>query len=384
MGTFITKDNWILKRIGAAIFGWSTTPTSGLEPEPAVVSVSGSREYFTSWPLDWSLKVRSDCGGHYGKLSLEVKQTEVSFNNTSEMYQTDIDYYLGNPAAPTIPAQYAGGLYSYVRWGGDNHQYDTYTTETYDSGLLTNPGDPGHPLWGIEKSTAVFNFPDSYDPGAVVNVYYTDSSAYTGPASPYVANPANGTVSSRPYLGESVDMTGASILTPQDVLDGWGTSVTTTTGYFNHKPGASHWNRSATVSKTTVTIAADQIYDQINTNGITFVWDEAWPACGYIQKITCDLRWKYDPQSSVGCKWWEGYQASVKIAYKRATVSRASGPNGVFLTIGSFSAAGDNTQTITLHDQYTEEYVSSTITMPSSEGYVYVIDDIEVLSVTKP
>jgi hypothetical protein len=264
VGTFITKDNWLLKRIGAAIFGWSTTPTSGVEPEPAVVSVSSSREYFTGWPLDWSLKVRSDCGGHYGKLSLEVKQTEVSFDNTSEMYQTDIATYLGNPAAPAIQGPGVGGLYSYVRWGGDNQQYDTYTVQSYESGLLTNPGDPGHPLWGITTVTNIYDFPSGITSGT--SDYYTDSSAYTGPPSPYIPNPQNYTYPGKPTLGESVDMTGASILTPQDVLDGWGTSVTTTTGYFNHKPGASHWNRSATVSKTTVTIAANIIYDQITNH----------------------------------------------------------------------------------------------------------------------
>ena len=206
-----------------------------------------------------------------------------------------------------------------------------------------------------------------------------------GPNSPYIPNPRNGTGGNGAYAGEAVNMTGATILTPQDVLDGWGTSGTTTNYYFNHKPGASHWDRSATISKTNVVIVTGLSYDRfLDKNGITFVWDESWPACGYIQKITTELRWMYDPRSDRGCKWWEGYQASVKVSYKRAAVSRTSGPDGVFLTVGSFSAAGDNTQTVTLHDKYTEEYISSTITMPSAEGYVYVIDDIEVLSVTKP
>ena len=159
MGTFITKDNWLLKRIGAAIFGWSTSPNSGLVPEPAVVSVTASREYFTDWPLNWSLKIRSDCGNRYGKLFLEVKQTELYYDNTLEMYQTNVDNYIGNPAFPFFQSGSLGGLYSYVRWGGDNQQYDTYTIQSYLSGLLTNPGDPGHPLWGIQKETYTYNFP---------------------------------------------------------------------------------------------------------------------------------------------------------------------------------------------------------------------------------
>lgn len=376
MGTFITQDNWLLRRIGAAIFGWGTTITTPVTA-PAVVSVAHSREYFQDWPDDWCLKIKDSCGGNFGRLRLEVKQTEVSYNNVEESYETDAAYY--DPLLDVGPQQLPGGLYSDVRWGGDDYQYDTYTIKIWNEALI----DPSLPLWAWGSITATFNFPDSYDQTSVILDSGYQSTPYT-PPSPYIESNFNGSYPSGQY--EAVDMTGASILTPQDVLDGWGTSATTTNYYYNHKPGASHWNKSATVAKTNLTYSTywGITYDVINTNGITFVWDESWPACGYIQKITTELRWKYDPQSSVGCKWWEGYQASVKISYKRATVSRTSGPNGVFLTIGSFSSAGDNTQTITLHDKYTEEYVSSTITMPSAEGYVYVIDDIEVLSVTKP
>jgi hypothetical protein len=375
MGTFIPQDNWLLRRIGAAIFGWGTTITTPVSA-PSVISVTHSREYFHDWPDDWCLKIEDGCGGNFGKLRLEVKQTEVSYANTEEMYVTTAGYY-----DPLLfgPQDFPGGLYSYVRWNGDNQQYDGYTIRTYSSVLL----DPAIPLYGWDSYTATFTFPNGYSAGSVVVDSGTQSTPYSPPA-PYILSNFNGSYPST--IEEAVDMTGATILTPQDVLDGWGTSATTTNYYYNHKPGASHWNKSATVAKTNLTFSAiwGITYDVINTNGITFIWDESWPACGYIQKITTDLRWKYDPQSTKGCIWWQGYQASVKVTYKRATVSRANGPDGVFLTIGSFSAAGDNTQTITLHDQYTEEYVSSTITMPSAEGYVYAIDDIEVLSVTKP
>jgi len=376
MGTFIPQDNWLLRRIGAAIFGWGTTITTYVT-EPAPFTVSHSREYFQDWPDNWCLKIKDGCGGNFGKLRLEVKQTEVYYNNIIESYETDEDYY--TPRTDTGPQQHPGGLYSDVRWGGDDQQYDTYTIQVYENSY--NPGPPAS--YDYSTYTVTFNFPNGPDNSSVVLDSGNQSTAYT-PPSQYIDSNFNGSYPSGAY--EAVDMTGATILTPQDVLDGWGTSTTTTNYFFNHKPGASHWNRSATVAKTNLVYSAywGITYDFINTNGITFIWDESWPACGYIQKITTDLRWKYDPQSTVGCKWWEGYQASVKITYKRATVSRTSGPNGVFLSIGSFSAAGDNTQTITLHDQYTEQYVSSTITMPSAEGYVYVIDDIEVLSVTKP
>jgi hypothetical protein len=384
MGTFITQDNWLLRRIGAAIFGWGTTIYTPVSP-PNIISVANSREYFHDWPEDWSLKIKGSCGGSFGRLRLEVEQTEVFYSNTTEMYQSDIDYYLGGDPI-VLPNQYAGGLYSDVRWGGDDHQYDSYTVKIWGSLLITNPGDPGHPTWVYDEATVPYTFPTNYAYNTVTYDTGALSSPYTGPTSAsYIHNPRNYTSSNGPYVGEAVDMTGATILTPQDVLDGWGTSRTTSAYYYNHKPGASHWNKSASVSMFRSNISADINYDQFYLQeGITFVWDESWPACGYIQKFTTNLRWKYDPQSSVGCKWWEGYQASVKIAYKRATVTRTSGPNGVFLTIGTFTAAGDNTQTITLHDKYTEEYVSSTITMPTAEGYVYVIDDIEVLSVTKP
>lgn len=381
MGTFIPQDNWLLRRIGAAIFGWGTTITTPVSA-PSVISVTHSREYFHDWPDDWALKIRADCGGSFGRLRLEVKQTEKYYDNVLESYETDPAYY--DPNTSVGPQQFPGGLYSDVRWGGDDHQYDTYTIIQYGS-IFYPPNPPIDPTgyWAYTTNTNTFTFPDSYDPASSIIVNGTASSAYS-PPSPYIPSVLNGS-----YPGgeeEAVDMTGATILTPQGVLDGWGTSGTTTNYYYNHKPGASHWNKSATVAKTNVEFSAiwGITYDVINTNGITFVWDESWPACGYIQKITTDLRWKYDPQSTEGCKWWEGYEASVKVSYKRATVSRTSGPNGVFLTIGSFSAAGDNTQTVTLHDKYTEEYISSTITMPSAEGYVYVIDDIEVLSVTKP
>ena len=375
MGTFIAQDNWLLRRIGAAIFGWGTTITTPVSA-PAVVAVANSREYFTDWPDDWALKIKASCGGSFGSLRLEVKQTEKYYLNIQDSYETDGEYC--KPQGTEVgPVQFPGGLYSYVRWGGDDQQYDTYTIRVYGS-ILNLDGE-----YDWNSYTVTFNFPDSFDSGSVVLANGTQATPYV-PPSPYIQSKFNST-----YLldnQEAVDMTGATILTPQDVLDGWGTSGTTTNYYYNHKPGASHWNKSSTVAKTNVVWNAywGVSYDRINTNGITFVWDESWPACGYIQKITTELRWKYDPQSTKGCKWWEGYQASVKIAYKRATVTRASGPNGVFLTIGTFSEAGDDTQTVTLHDKYTEEYISSTITMPSAEGYVYVIDDIEVLSVTKP
>ena len=376
MGTFITQDNWLLRRIGAAIFGWGTTITTYVT-EPAPFTVSHSREYFHDWPDDWCLKIKDSCGGNFGKLRLEIKQTELSYNNVEESYEDDPAYY--DPSIDVGPQDFPGGLYSDVRWGGDDQQYDGYTIQAYYSVLISAPGDP--PLYGYTTYTSVYNFPLGRTSDTVVN---DNSTTPYSPPSPYIVSNFNGSYPSGNE--EALDMTGATILTPQDVLDGWGSTNTTTNYYYNHKPGASHWNKSSTVAKTNVEFSAiwGITYDVINTNGITFVWDESWPACGYIQKITTDLRWKYDPQSTEGCKWWEGYQASVKITYKRATVSRTSGPNGVFLTIGSFSAAGDNTQTITLHDQYTEQYVSSTITMPSAEGYVYVIDDIEVLSVTKP
>jgi hypothetical protein len=39
---------------------------------------------------------------------------------------------------------------------------------------------------------------------------------------------------------------------------------------------------------------------------------------------------------------------------------------------------------VTLHDQYTDQYVGTAFDIPEEEGYAYVIDDVEVLSITLP
>lgn len=371
MGTFITRNNWLTRLEGAALFGWGTSITGPKASRSDDTSQNYNREYFIGWPQKWVVKKFQNCGGSYGNLRLEVKTRFEGCEGpgrvfTGSPYETDVsDAVLVLFDAGSCPKIYD----SYEFANGDDHVYSGFSYN------LTMPGN--------EYREGTCDLSGSSD-----NVF-TGSS--TGGHEAYLGNGVTGSGYSL-YVG---DWSGK--MTPADVLDyasGSGNylhdsyyNTETTTYFYAHDPIGSHWSQTGlvTIGNIYYTAGVYDGYDYLgDVNGTTFLMDEDWTATGRLQKTTCKFRWKYHPEGGAGCKFWEGVQVEVKVLYKKAAVTKTDGPDGVFYSIGTWASAGNNTQTVTLHDKYSDEYVGTEVTMPTEEGYIYIIDDVEILTVTLP
>lgn len=368
MGTFITENNWFTRAEGAALFGWGTSITGPVATRVDEESTH-DRHHFVGWPQNWVVKKPKDCGGTYGNLRLEVK-CKVEWVDGPTTPLSLLPYYsTGTIYDLSILPFYTPSAYDPYQFpNGDGHVYTSYDFYVVDG---PGSGSPGYRFGTADSSggtTSGWN--SGSNTGGLEASSWNDSLWGL-----YVGN----------WSGK---------LTPQGLLDYYvgSTTITESTTYFYaHKPGATHWSRTGLVVPSTGKYAdpfigydgIDYLYDIFGI-GMTFLWDEDWTAVGVVEKITCKFRWKYNPQTSTGCKYWQGAQAQVKVLYKKAPVTKTNGPDGVFYTIGTWSSAGNDTQTVTLHDKYTDEYVGSEVNVPAEEGYVYVIDDVEILSVTLP
>lgn len=370
MPTFLTDDNWLTRRAGAALLGWGNTITGPLATRVDDNS-SHDRHHFVGWPSGWVVKAGKDCGGRYGKLYLEVKQT-WSYADNQIGYSTDATWY--EPAPTAGPGAINNGIYDpYQYAGGDGHQYSSST-------VYWNEDTGGPNTFNVYDVTC--NFPTGPDYAGMT--FITTGPAQTGGGT---ASSGNGVNPSN--LAEEYGSNWSGKLTPSDVRTTLGvTSSTTTYSFYPRKTGASSWAHSSTVAAGQNTWGPSPYnftddYFGSGNSGITVLWDEDWTATGRVEKVETKLRWRYDPQSSEGCKFWKDVQIAVKLTYKKAAMTKVD-QDGVQFTLGSWASAGTDTRTVTLHDKYTDDYVSVEFTMPSEEGYVYVIDDVEVTSVTLP
>lgn len=372
MGTFIARDIWLARREGAALFGWGTT-FSGPKATRVDSNSTYDRHHFVGWPVGWVVKKATGCGGTYGNLYLEVKTTlkwgTYIYNATSGRAYWDS----GTPTitASNIPASimnvFGPAVYDPVSFaGGDGHVYESF--DWYSNDMVGGTYAYGH----ADPTGTTFNgWNTGFQDGGLEAYLYNDADYEV-----YYGNWANK-------------------MTPQDVLDyldsiSATSTATTTSSYYAHLPTGSHWDRKAAVVMTSGYDSVvspnydgfDYLGDSAATRGCTFVMDEDWTATGRLEKITCKFRWRYNPESTEGCKYWEGKVVSAKVLYKKAPVTKTDGPDGVFYSIGTWVSGGDSSQSLTLHGNYTDGYVADEVTMPTEQGYVYVIDDIEVLSVS--
>lgn len=370
MSSFISRDSWLLRREGAALFGWGTSFT-GPKATRVDATSTNDRHHFVGWPSGWVVKKGTGCGGTYGNLYLEVKTTlewfEFAYNATSGIafWDSGTPNYgtswggIMSVSGPCVydPASFAGGdghVYEQFSWYSNDMNAGTYIDGTADLTGTTMNG----PTTG-------------YDDGGLEAYLYNDAD--------YEIFYGNWTTK----------------MTPDDLFT-WAagqslvTSTTNTSSYYVHKPTDAHWDRSASLAFSVIgdfTLpynydGFNYLGDSLSTRGATFLMDEDWTATGRLERITCKFRWRYDPQTSEGCKFWAGKLVSAKVFYKKAAVTKTDGPDGVFYTLGAWVSGGDSAQSLTLHSNYTDGYVADEVTMPTEEGYVYIIDDIEVLSVT--
>lgn len=373
MGTFITRNNWYTRLEGAALFGWGTTITGPKATATNNINYDYNKEYFIGWPQKWVVKKPKNCGGNYGNLRLEVKTRFEECDGPGRLsggapYQTAV-----TDGTMVIWSNVAPVVYdSYEFTNGDDHVYSSVDYH------ITAPTTPPEYRYG---TVDLSGFTDSgYIPGSD-----------TGGLEAFLGNGVSGT----DYFLYAGNWAGK--MTPSDFFDYasptdpgyWPYYLVTnaTTYLYAHDPSGSHWSQTGSVSVLNYggTPGGYGGYDYISSSaGITFVMDEDWTATGRLQKITSTFRWKYHPEGGAGCKFWENVQVEVKVLYKKAPVTKTDGPEGVFYSIGTWASAGNNTQTVTLHDKYSDEYVGTEVTMPTEEGYVYVIDDLEILTVTLP
>lgn len=368
MPSFLSTDNWLTRRVGAALFGWGTTITGPLATRVDENSTH-DRWHFKDWPAGWVVKTVLGCGNTYGKLYLEVKQTWTYADN-NVAYSTDALWY--EPSSAAGPGAINNGIYDpYQYTGGDGHQYSSSTVYWNE-------------FTGIPGTYNVYDCVATFPSGISSMTFITTGAAQTGGGT---ASNGNGTNPTNEALDYGSNWTGK--LTPEDVRTTLGLFTTNTTySFYPRKTGASSWAHSSSVASAqnnwqTGLFSFTDDYFGSGNSGITVLWDEDWTATGRIEKVVTKLRWRYDPQSSVGCKWWEDVQVEVKLTYKKAAMTKTD-QDGVGFSLGSWVSAGTDVRTATLHDQYTDEYVTAEFTMPSEEGYVYVIDDVEVVSVTLP
>lgn len=385
MGTFIGRDSWLNRRNAAGLFGWGTTET-GPQVTPTETSSIYDRHYFVGFPEGWVVKKKIGCGNDYGKLRLEVStdtyyapwdRTGLSVGPYASHIPDCTFESFGSFPGPMI---YDPVMFS----GGDGHVYQNF--EGYINTIYPDQQFYYHLVATLNDSTETYG--EDYQDGGLEE---------------YNANTAEHKI----FMGNwDVKMT------PQDMIDYYGEYVypggyyptNVTLDMYVRKPSDPSWDRKADVGTYRTGAIPSYTYNgydyfsydgyDVIANyytgptafgvcfGMTFKWDEDWPAAGYIQKTTTKFRWKYDPQSTEGCKWWAGKVLSLKVTYKKAAVTRVPGPDGVFLTIGTWESGGNSTQSATLQDSYSEAYIADEVTMPIEDGYVYVIDDLEVVSVT--
>lgn len=369
MPTFLSTDNWLTRRAAYALFGWGVD-IDGPKVTPTNESVDNSRHYFVGFPEDWVLKKVRNCGGDYGTLYLECTRTQrtVDYPSPYNVSASTDFYYLPSPGIV-----FAGGFNmcndSSGYTGGDDHVYRSFET-VYNDKVGDDP-----PLYLVYYSTTTIN-------GTNIDVStdgpYEFSTVQGTSGQAVIANDG----SQNSYVSNWTDK-----MTPDDVMDEIGyTPTTVSTNAYFRKPGDPSWGNASTLITSSVTW--DSIYS-LSDSYIgslpfsTIRWDQDWTATGRIEHHSVSCRWRYNPNSTAGCKYWEGVQVSLKVSYKKRAITKTDS-SGVTLTFGTAVSGGSTTITATLHDQYTDGYVSTAFDIPEEEGYAYVIDDVEVLSITLP
>jgi len=366
MPTFLSTDNWLTRRAAYALFGWGVD-IDGPKVSQTNELVDHSKHYFVGFPVDWVLKKVADCGGTYGTLYLECTRTQrtVQYSTPYQATAAANAYFVPTAGIGYNPPNTVNDSSGYS--GGDDHVY-----ESFDYVYNDNLSAGGTPLYGVYYYT--WNFDGSY----TIDGPYFETSEQGTSGQAVAGN--DGTQNT--YATAWYDK-----MTPDDVMDGIGyTPSTVTTNAYFRKTGDPSWGNASTLIMGSATWDATYSLADSAIGTIPFTtirWDQDWTATGKIEHHSVNCRWRYNPNSTEGCKYWDGVQVELKASYKKRAITKTDS-SGVTLTFGTAVSGGSATQTVTLHDQYTDQYVGTAFDIPEEEGYAYVIDDVEVLSITLP